>query len=122
MPGGTLVPLAASQRGGIESSPPLRGNRENSSVLLSSPGSPASDNGAGSSSQNGNLGSTNTVVLDATKLLEVAEKARKKAKKCLRKLAVIEATLSSDEPLTDEKRNELLEAKHRLKMESQRLK
>jgi len=56
------------------------------------------------------------------KVLAIAEKTRKKAKKALRKLAVIEATLGGEEVLSAERRVDLEEAKYRLKMETERLK
>ena len=57
------------------------------------------------------------------KQMAVAEKVQKKVRKAMKKLAVLETSLSGagSETIADDKRNELLQEKYRLKQEVERL-
>ena len=92
-----------SSRGGSPALPPIRGREGSpgSSPVGStgSPGNPVAGSPLGAASWGDEA--------QQAHLLEVAEKARKKAKKCGKKLAAIEATLNGAEELSSEQRGEL---------------
>ena len=117
----------SSKKSPLGDLPPIPGSPEGGpSDLNSSQGSPGGRTSPlfppkGSSSEM-DESSQHTAQDQHDKALAIAEKTRKKAKKAMRKLAVIEATLSGDEVLAAERRIELEEAKFRLKMEIDRLK